>query len=651
MPMKPRAENSEPLFAGKYRLIRLLGKGGMGEVWLAEEEGPRNFRRRVALKKLLSKVEIDDYAYESFFSEAHVIARLDHPNIVRLIELGVAEDTVFLALDYVDGPSLDKLIRKSGGPLSPAAVAYVGREVARALEAVHSLCDDDGQNFGVIHRDISPANILLARDARVRLTDFGIAKISGFAGEKTETGVFKGKLPYMPPEQARGEAFDQRADVFSLGITLMEGLIGRRVRKSETQAQLMMKVGMSPVPRVLELAPNTPPALAEAIDAAAAFDPNARTQDAGALAASLDAALWAMGPTAEQEARTELKRRVEATLAALGEAVTGTHRQGGGSQTGGSAGATPAARLNTPRTPISEVHARGAAAPAAGEAGSNEAGPPSSHSAPTVLERGGTKRPGADDAPPEETPSAIPPLPTVPTGRSGRTSAPDRSSSPTRSVPDGSHPRVDVPPVSRRGSWIVLLLVAATAFAGVFLLWISQRPGETASPAGDTSAPDPSTAGTAAPAASDTADAKDTKTAEKPPESGHPEGHTGTAAPPASQQGVEPRLTGKLPTSPGSGAPTPSPAPGPWPPPSTRATAEEPSGPGTLQVVVLPWAEVTVDGKAMGTTPIAPIQLPPGPHSVVLRNAELGASRTLSVVLKPGQPTLLRVDLRRTESP
>src|SRR5262245_23407920 len=104
--MNAKPESPTPLFAGKYRMLRLLGKGGMGEVWLAEEEGPRNFRRRVAVKKLIAKADLVEYAHDSFFAEAQVIARLDHPNIVRLIELGVADETVFLVLDYVDGPPL-----------------------------------------------------------------------------------------------------------------------------------------------------------------------------------------------------------------------------------------------------------------------------------------------------------------------------------------------------------------------------------------------------------------------------------------------------------------------------------------------------------------------------------------------------------------
>ena len=384
--MNAQHRSSEGLFAGKYRLIRMLGKGGMGEVWLAEEEGPRNFRRRVAIKKLLSRAEPGDVARESFFAEAQVVARLDHPNIVRLIELGVAEDAVFLALDYVDGPSLDQMVKKGGGPISPRAAAYIGREVARALEAVHSLCDEDGRNYGVVHRDVSPSNILIARDARVRLTDFGIAKISGFGGDRTETGVFKGKLPYMPPEQGRGEPFDERADIFSLGLSLLEAMLGKRVRKGETQGQLMMMIATRAIPPARELVPGLPPALAEAIDGATAFNPRKRTPHAGKLAMDLDHALSSFGPGAEHAARADLRQRVEAALIAMGEPVTGAHvRQPSSSDPLGLPGSAqqPASPERTPLVmPISEVYLRDAPEPEP-----SDAGPPSSRSAPTVQAR------------------------------------------------------------------------------------------------------------------------------------------------------------------------------------------------------------------------------------------------------------------------
>ncbi|WP_437276619.1 serine/threonine-protein kinase [Sorangium sp. So ce375] len=317
-PRRKNAESDPPpeLFAGKYRLIRMLGKGGMGEVWLAEE-GPPELRRHVALKRLVARPGLGASARESFFAEALVIARLDHPNVVRLIEFGEFEGSVYLALDYVDGPALDRVLKKVG-VFSPRAVAYLGREIARALEAVHGLCEDDGESYAVVHRDVSPSNILIGREGRVCLTDFGVARIPGLADEQSDTSVFKGKLPYMPPEQARGEPFDGRADVFSLGITLLEALLGSRVRKAETQRQLIMGVASMPIPRARELLPDLGSRLSDALDAATEFSVEKRTASAGRLAGELDRVLCEMGHGAEQEARSELKGHVEAYIARTG---------------------------------------------------------------------------------------------------------------------------------------------------------------------------------------------------------------------------------------------------------------------------------------------------------------------------------------------
>ncbi|WP_438024099.1 serine/threonine protein kinase [Sorangium sp. So ce233] len=316
---RPHPKSAEPdpqreLFAGKYRLIRMLGKGAMGEVWLAEEDGPREARRLVALKRLAPRSELGAYARESFFAEAQVIARLDHPNVVRLIELGSFEGSVYLALDYIDGPAIDRVLRKVGA-FPPRVVAYIGREMARALEAVHTLCEEDGRRYAVVHRDVSPSNILIARDGRVCLTDFGVARVPGGGGEQADSGVFKGKLPYMPPEQARGEPFDGRADVFSLGITLLEALLGSRVRKAETQTQLILRVASTPIPRARTLLPELSAPLADALDAATEFSVEKRTASAGALADALEQVLLGMGPDAEQEARRELKELIETYLA------------------------------------------------------------------------------------------------------------------------------------------------------------------------------------------------------------------------------------------------------------------------------------------------------------------------------------------------
>ncbi|HZF53334.1 MAG TPA: serine/threonine-protein kinase [Polyangiaceae bacterium] len=596
--MSQNAESVPPegLFAGKYRLHRMIGKGAMGEVWLAEEEGPRNFRRRVAVKKLISTSEIGELATSSFVAEAQVIAKLDHHNIVRLIELGTFEGDLYLVLDYVDGAALDRLIKRKlgGGPLSPAAVAYVGREIAQALESVHSLCDEQGRNYGVVHRDVTPSNILVSRDGRVRLSDFGVARISGFAGDKTETGIFKGKLPYMPPEQARGEPFDGRADIYALGTTLFEALLGQRPRRAETQTQLIMMIATERCPYVQQVLPGCPPALAAAIDSATDIDPARRVPDGGRLAADLDMALRAMGPNALKEAKEELKARVEAVAGPPPQSTTQSGARHLGSDPGkrDSWSVSLHGGVNTPPPPPPEPSWSGNPG-----SGSGRIATP-----PFVAGSTGTGSHGPfSQAAPSQPPSS-------------------------QLMGTGAHR------TQQRSILIasVLGLVGAAVATALVLKMTGGTSKDGSSPPEATTtaaAVAPTAVETAAPTATEAAATTAPSAADPQP-----------TAPKTAVQGPINRgpIDRGKPKPDSSGAPT--------------ATADvDPSSPGSLQVVVNPWGDVIVDGKSVGTTPMPAIQLAPGPHSVVVKNAELGATRSASVTIKPGQTASVKFDLRRTE--
>ncbi|HVK71496.1 MAG TPA: protein kinase [Polyangium sp.] len=608
---------SQPLFAGKYRLIRMLGKGAMGEVWLAEEEGPRNFRRRVAVKRLLAAGDIGDIATDSFVAEAQVIARLDHPNVVRLIELGNAEGGLYLVLEFVDGAALDRIFKRTG-MLAPATVAYIGREVARALEAVHGMCDENGNNVGVVHRDVTPSNILVARDGRVRLSDFGVARISGLGGEKTETGVFKGKLPYMPPEQARGEPFDGRADVFALGITLFEGLLGRRLRKAETQTQLLMMIASEPVARVHELMPGVPDALAHAIDRATELDPRRRVADGSELAYLMDEALRALGPTAVKDAQAELRARVE---------------QVAGAPAGGSnaPGTGQAKRPQEWSMQLGTGAQRPSAFPVETTRSSDAPGQPSYGT------YGGAPQPGTNAGRISTSghhlstigaPGSSPGTNTT-SGGLGVTNVATFADAGAPSSLQASGRRSMVLPV--------LALAGFTILGGVAAFFVLSQ-----------SASGPRTDASAASASPSSVAPAPTETIAAAPSTAEPDAQPTTSASAA---------TSPTPTATvvqGTGARTVNPrqaGQGSTPTSTASAAVEEPNSnePGTLVVSVSPWADVTVDGRSVGTTPLAPISLAPGPHSVVLRNSELGASRSMSVTIKPGKPSSVRVDLRRAE--
>jgi serine/threonine protein kinase len=598
-----------PPRVGKYQLVRILGKGAMGEVWLAEEEGPRNFRRRVAVKRLLHSGDMTDYAVESFVAEAQVIARLDHPNVVRLVEFGTEPESggLYLVLDFVDGISLEHVLR-SKLPLGPAAVAYVGREVARALDAVHSLADETGQGYGVVHRDVSPSNVLASRDGRIRLTDFGIARISGLGGQKTETGVFKGKLPYMPPEQARGEPFDGRADVFALGVTLFEFLLGRRLRRAETHGQLLVQIARDRVPHVLDLLPDAPARLAAAIDRATEFRGEDRHESAREFARELGHVLAELGPDAESEAIDEMRARVEKHAGAPLPALSRASASGSGSGSGIAKAAgsqTGAAALPSSPTPATGLPGVGAG-----------------NDAVTRVEHG-HKPEVASAAPAQASPT---------TGSHVGAVATVHPPAP----PDGRRARVALA--------VGGALALGVAAAGGFFL----AKGGPTPQASDSKAPSPSMAseGDLQPhkmSPSVSVAPPSSSSAPEPAEAGTASGAPSSAlpGPPSTVQAASPS------TAPAQGPRTTSNAPATKP--SASADATDPTTPGSLSVVVQPWGDVSVDGRSVGTTPLAPITLAPGPHSVTIKNGELGASRSFTVTVKPGQRASLSVNLQKSE--
>ncbi|MBK6514372.1 MAG: protein kinase [Polyangiaceae bacterium] len=583
----------EQLFAGKFRLVKLLGRGAMGEVWLANEVGPRGFSRQVAVKRLLATEGISDYARESFLAEAQVIARLDHPNIVHLIELGESDDRgLYLVLDYIDGSALDRVIRK-GGPLSPAAVALIGREVAKALDAVHSMVDQHGNNLHVVHRDVSPANILIGRDGRIRLSDFGVARIHGLGGEKTETGVFKGKLPYMPPEQALGEPFDGRADIFSLGITLYEGLLGGRLRKAETQGQLIAMIATEGVPQVRESIPDAMPELASAIDLATEFKAHRRTPNAGQLAGQMHNVLYRLGPTAEEQAIYELCERV-----ALASGATGQQ----------------------PRQPWSMA--------LTGENSAYGSGPRSFQQPVTSSGTGPQSGTGPHSwANPATGPTSTRAPTSVPPEAVGQASV-----TKIASISDASRPSSG----ASAKTWMLALGAAVVVGAGGGAAWflISPPPTKNAS------------------AATTTADATDSR----PSASGVLPGESSAivasplATPTADASGGLAAPSGSTAAAPSGSSP---PATRPTPPtarttqPAPSANAPDETGTGSLVVTVNPWGNVTIDGRPYGSTPLAAISLPAGNHTVSVNNPELGASRSATVKVSPGKTARVGFDLKK----
>jgi serine/threonine protein kinase len=234
-----------PVRFGKYTLVERLGRGGMAEVWKAKMTGPAGFLRTLVVKRILPHLVEDPHFVDMFTAEARLSARLNHANIVQVYELGDVAGEFFLAMEYVRGRDLVSVMRQqlSRGRPDPGLGAYVMRDVCRALGYAHALTDDNGVPLRLIHRDVSPSNVMLAFDGAVKLLDFGIAKALSEANEnKTQTGTLKGKFGYMSPEQVEGRPFDHRTDLFAAGIVLHETLTGRRLFKGQGDLQTIAMV-------------------------------------------------------------------------------------------------------------------------------------------------------------------------------------------------------------------------------------------------------------------------------------------------------------------------------------------------------------------------------------------------------------------------
>jgi eukaryotic-like serine/threonine-protein kinase len=293
--------SEEPLASnvlGKYRLIAELGRGGMAEVFLAMVHGPAGFNKLMVIKRLRPHLAEEQEFLQMFLDEARLAAKLSHPNIVQTMEVGESQGQFFISMEYLEGQPLNRILRRCEDVGLPTVVRILCDSLS-GLHHAHELTDYDGTRLHVVHRDATPHNIFVTYDGQVKVVDFGIAKAAISVAE-TRTGVLKGKVSYMAPEQARGDFVDRRADVFSIGCCLWEAITGQRVWKGKSDIQvlnaIMGKDSTIPSPRTL--APDVDPRLEAITMRALAFDPDDRYQTALDLRRDLDGYLEACGDRA-----------------------------------------------------------------------------------------------------------------------------------------------------------------------------------------------------------------------------------------------------------------------------------------------------------------------------------------------------------------
>lgn len=248
---------------GRYRILGHLASGGMAEILLAKLEGPGGFQKLVVLKRVLPELASKAEYRRMFADEARIVASLNHPNIVQVSELAHEGDDLFLAMEYLEGESLQHLLKRTqdtGRQLDYSFAAYVLAAACAGLHAAHEHAASDGTPQNIVHRDVSPHNLFITYDGVVKVIDFGVAK-SADRYSHTSAGELKGKFSYMSPEQCQSEPVDRRADVFALGIVLWEATAGRRLFKRENELLVFHAICEEPIPRPSSLRADYPPAL------------------------------------------------------------------------------------------------------------------------------------------------------------------------------------------------------------------------------------------------------------------------------------------------------------------------------------------------------------------------------------------------------
>jgi len=582
---------------GRYVLERCIAVGGMGEVHLARQTGPDGFDRQCVVKTMHPHLSSDQEFVDLFLEEARLSAQLSHPNIAQVYDFGKVNDTYYLAMEYVDGPSVRDVIRacqKRQEWLNVEIGARVVSLAAQALDYVHRLKAPDGAPLNLVHRDISPANLLVSREGMVKVIDFGIAK-ARTTNRQTEMGVVRGKLAYVAPEQIMSLPIDGRADIFSLGLVLYELVALKRAIPGKSDVEIIDAARAWSVEPLSKARPDCPRPLVAVVERATERNRERRYQTAGELSDALEAAL------------AELRLPVGPThLRALAETFSSERQVHGGPL-------TPSSRPGraTPMTP-----ARPSAPPAPG--------------------RSTGTAPGADRVATQLTPEFVPSGPATPADleqtenhrvRTVVERPPGAESPPRVALPAPDEGRDDdktlvAPPPHAETPSRAPLAFAAVGLVAVLGLggWaLFGRGQDTRQAPASPKAPPPvavatatvDAGGEASPAAPPVAarqapDAAVAVAAEVAPEPAPPE--------PAAEEPVEPVKPGVKPP---------------------RAVPL-----GALAVTSQPALEVVVDGRAQGTTPRT-LKLRAGAHRVLLRSAKLGLLRDTTVRVEEGRTARL----------
>ncbi len=283
---------------GKYTLVRKLATGGMAEVFLARIDGPMGFAKKCVVKRILPHFNDDPRFIEMFLGEARLAAELNHPNLVQIFDFGEANGQYYLAMEFIDGPNvrvLNQATRRLHGAMDFALAARIIFLAAEGLHFAHELRNEQGEFLNLVHRDISPDNILVSRNGGVKVVDFGIAKASS-QPHLTKSGMINGKMAYMPPEQLAREPLDRRADLFALGIVLYELITGGMPFDATSEVSIIQAImSQQPLERATVYRPDCPPMLEAIVNRCLEKDREKRYPSCRELQADLEKFIQSTG--------------------------------------------------------------------------------------------------------------------------------------------------------------------------------------------------------------------------------------------------------------------------------------------------------------------------------------------------------------------
>jgi serine/threonine-protein kinase len=604
---------------GKYQLIRKLATGGMAEVFLAKAAGPMGFQKTLVLKRILPHLAEEPAFVEMFLSEAKLAAQLTHPHIVQIFDFGEADGAYFLAMEYIDGPSLRTLVKRASAQELSLPMAACARIVAHACEGLAFAHDfthpETGEALGLVHRDISPDNILLSRQGAVKVVDFGIAKAAG-QSHKTRSGVIKGKLAYMPPEQVRAEPLDRRVDVYALGVVLYELLTAHKPFEADSEFGLMRAIlTQSPMPAV-QFRPELPDSLRRILGRALAKDQAQRYPDCHAFQSDLEEFILSAGkPVTTQQVAQLLTQITSSTDQAPGPPPV-------------------TARGSGPNSSVTPVHT-----------------PPFPDERTDVVEASpepGTVKMLRTEVVKARAPETQAESTTVPEVRPRLPATPPSPRVATRVQRTPVEPR-------RQGGWLVPL-VGCVLFAagGGVVMWRRvppeprpQAPRFVAAESAPRSEVSPSAGPSPAPSPAPSADSP----AVQPQE--HDAGMAAAVPQDTPDASVEVASLQPAEQEPAAAKPAPqepdAARSGPSSPESAPAKPKRASKPvarkGILEINVWPSATVFLSERKLGDTPMPPLELQAGNYTLTLVNKSIAKTVVKSVEVKPGQTTVISINI------